>query len=94
MLSLGKRSSKPRALTGLRLRIVETESRFSLRDRDLTRDFGDVLVELSPDIIVVAEDESLLQLEPDGNNVFGVLLRESVGLVDFELVFEEELLVI
>jgi hypothetical protein len=65
-----------------------------LRDRDLTGDLGDVLVELPPNVIVVAEDERLLQLETDGNDILGVLLRESVRLFGFELVLEKELLVI
>ena len=65
-----------------------------MRDGDLTGDLGDVLVELSSDVVVVAEDERLLQLETDGDNIFGVLLRKGVGLIDFELVLEEEFLVI
>ena len=65
-----------------------------MRDSDLTGDFGDILVELSPNIVVIAEDERLLQLESDSNNIFGVLLRESIGLIYFELVFEEEFFVI
>ena len=65
-----------------------------MRDSDLTGNLGYVLVELSTDVVVVTEDERLFQLEPDGDNIFGVLLRESVGLIDFELVLEEEFLVI
>ena len=65
-----------------------------MRDSDLTGNLGYVLVELSTDVVVVTEDECLFQLEPDGDNIFGVLLRESVGLIDFELVLEEEFLVI
>ena len=65
-----------------------------MRDSDLTGDFGDILVELSPNIVVIAEDERLLQLESDSNNIFGVLLRESIGLIYFELVLEEEFFVI
>ena len=97
MLSLGKWIRKfywLQALRRLHLRVVKTEGRFGLRDRDLTGDLGDVLVELPPDVIVVAEDERLLQLETDGNDILGVLLRESVGLFGFKLVLEKELLVI
>ena len=65
-----------------------------MRDSDLTGDLGDILVELSPNIVVIAEDERLLQLESDSNNIFGVLLRESIGLIYFELVLEEEFFVI
>ena len=53
-----------------------------------------VFVELSANVIVIAEDERLFQLETDGDDIFSVLLRESVGLIDFELVLEEEFLVI
>ena len=60
----------------------------------MARDLGNVLVELSPDVIVVTEYECLLQLEADGDDVFGILLRKSVGLINFELVLEEELLVV
>ena len=97
MLSLGKRIRKfywLQALRRLHLRVVKAEGRFGLRDRDLTGDLGDVLVELPPNVIVVAEDERLLQLETDGNDILGVLLRESVGLFGFKLVLEKELLVI
>ena len=65
-----------------------------MRDSDLTGDLGDILVELSPNIVVIAEDERLLQLESDSNDVFGVLFRESIGLIYFELVLEEEFFVI
>jgi len=85
---------QPQAPRCLHSRVVKTEGRLGLRDSDLTGDLGNVLVELSPDVIVVAEDERLLRFETDGNNVFGVLLRESVGLLDLELVLEEEFLVI
>jgi hypothetical protein len=67
----------------IRSRVVETEGRFGLRDGDLAGDLGNVLVEFSPHIVVVTEDECLLQLETDGDNIFGVLLRKSVGLIDF-----------
>ena len=60
----------------------------------MTGDLGDILVELSPNIVVIAEDERLLQLESDSNDVFGVLFRESIGLIYFELVLEEEFFVI
>ena len=60
----------------------------------MARDLGNVLVELSPDVIVVAEYEGLLQVETDGNDVFGILFRKSVGLINFKLVLEEKLLVI
>jgi len=85
---------QPQAPRYLHSRVVKTESRLGLRDSDLTGDLGNVLVELSPDVVIVAEDERLLRFETDGDNIFGVLLRESVGLIDFELVFEEEFLVI
>ena len=78
----------------LHSRVIKTEGRFGLRDSDLTGDLGDILVELSPNIVVIAEDERLLQLESDSNNIFGVLLRESIGLIYFELVLEEEFFVI
>ena len=65
-----------------------------MRDSDLTGNLGNVLVEFSANVVVVAENERLLQFETDGNDIFGILLCESVGLVNFELVLEEEFLVI
>jgi hypothetical protein len=96
MLSLGRSVNFhwAQALGYLHSRVVETEGRFGLGDGDLPGDLGNVLVELSSDVVVVAEDERLLQLETDGNDILGVLFRESVGLIDFELVLEEEFLVI
>ena len=66
-----------------RSRVVEPEGSFCLRDGNLTGDLGDILVEFSPDVVVVAEDESLLQLETDGDNISSVLFGKSVGLIDF-----------
>ena len=65
-----------------------------MRDGDLTRDLGNVLIELSPDVVIITENERVLQLEANGDDIFGVLLRKSVGLVGFELVLEKEFLVI
>jgi len=65
-----------------------------LGDGDLTGNLGNVLVEFSANVVVVAENERLLQFETDGNDILGILLCESVCLVNFELVLEEEFLVI
>ena len=78
----------------LNSRIVESEGCFGLRHGNLPGNFGYILVELSPNVVVIAEDERLLQLKTDGNNIFGILLRESVGLIDFELMLEEEFLIV
>ena len=65
-----------------------------MRDGDLTRDLGNVFVELPPNVVIVAENERLLQFETDGDDIFGVLFRESIGLINFELMLEEEFFVI
>ena len=88
-------SKPPSALgTGIYSRVVKAKGRFSLGDRDLAGNLRYVPVELSSDVVIIAEDERLLQLETDSDNVFGVLLRECVSLIDFELVLEEKFLVI
>jgi len=98
MLSLGRWISKTSGGLGRRelshSRVVKTEGCLSLGDRDLAGNLRNVLVELSPDVVVITEDERLLQLKTDCDNVFGVLLRERVGLIDFELMLEEKFLVI
>jgi hypothetical protein len=91
---MGEQSPSPPVVGFLHLRVVETEGRFGLREGNLARYFGNVLVKLSPDVVIVAENECLLQFETDCDDIFGVLFCESVGLIDLELVLEEELLII
>ena len=97
MLSLDKRISKlslEAALGHPDSRISKTEGRFRLRHRDLPGYLGNILVKLSPDVVIVAEDERLLQLKTHGDDISRILLCESTGLINFELVLEEEFLVI
>ena len=75
-------------------RVVEAKRRLRLVDGDLPRDLGDVAVEGPADKVVVTEDERLLELEADGDDISGVPLRELVRLLDLQLVFEQELLVV
>jgi len=75
-------------------RVVKTEGCLGLGDGDLAGNLGNVLVEFPANVVVVAENERLLQFETDGNDIFSILLCESVGLVNFELVLEEEFLII
>lgn len=42
------------------VRVVEAKRGFGLVDRDLPRDLGDVAIECSADVVVIAEDERLL----------------------------------
>lgn len=75
-------------------RIVEPERRLRLVDGDLTRDFGHVAVEGTAHEVVVAEYERLLEVEPARDDISGVLECEFVCLLGFQLVLEQELLVI
>lgn len=63
-------------------------------DRDLTRDLGDVSVEGSSDIVIIAEDKCLFEVEPDRNDVACVLESKFVGLLGLQLMFEQEFLVV
>ena len=78
----------------LHSRVVKTKGRLSLGNRDLAGNLRNIPVELPSYVVIITEYERLLQLETDSDNVFGVLLRERVGLIDFELVLEEKFLVI
>lgn len=76
------------------VRVVEAEGGFRLAVCYLARDLGDVLVEGAADVGVVAEDEGSREIESDGDNVAGVFSREPLRLLDFELMFEQELFVV
>ena len=54
------------------VRVAKAKCGLGLADRDLTRNFGDVLVERAADVVVVAKNERLFGLESDGNNIFRV----------------------
>jgi hypothetical protein len=76
------------------VRVVETERRLCLTEGDLARDSRHVLVKLAADEVVIAEDERLFELEPDGDDVPRVSQRKLVSLLRFELVLEQELFVV
>ena len=57
-------------------------------------DARDVLVEGAVHIGVVAEDEGLVEVEADGDDILGILSRELLHLLDFQLVLEQELLIV
>lgn len=48
----------------------------------------------SPNIIKVAEYESLFSVETDGNNILRILPRKLLHLLNLEITFEQELLII
>jgi len=76
------------------LRICETKSRFRLTTRNLSGNLGDIVVERSADIIKIAENEGLLEVESDSDDISCVLHRKGARLLDLELVLEQELLVV
>lgn len=75
-------------------RIGESKGSFRRIVSDLARYLGDVLVECSSHVCVIAEDEGFLNVETNGNDVFGVGPGELFCLFDLELGLEQELLVI
>ena len=75
-------------------RVVEAERGFRLIDCNLTRDFGDIPVESTTDVVVIAEDEGLLYVNADSYDIASIAPRELICLLRFELVFEQKLLVI
>lgn len=76
------------------LRVVEAKCGFCLVDSNLAGYLGDVSVKGTADVIVVAEDESLLDVKSYGYDVLCVPSGKLVGLFRLKLVLEEELLVI
>lgn len=76
------------------LRIGESERSFRLGDSDLSRDFGNVSVERSSNVVVIAEDKGLFQVKANGDDVLRILSSECVGLFGFQLMFEQELFIV
>ena len=76
------------------LRIGKPEGGFCLAARNLPRDLGDVAVKCAAHKVKVAEYERFLDVESDRNDIPGVLLRERIGLLNFEFVFEQEFLIV
>lgn len=76
------------------LRVVETKCSLCLVDGNLAGDLGDILVEGTANVVIIAENESLLDVEADGYDVTGISSCELVRLLRLELVLEQELLVI
>ena len=75
-------------------RIGEAKGAFDLVEWDLPGDARDVLVEHAAHVVIIAEDERLLGPKANGDDVFCVLPCELLCLLNLELVFDEELLVI
>lgn len=75
-------------------RFVEPKGSLHLVVGNLPRNLGNILVEHATHVLVVAEDERLLEIEPTGDNVLGVLSRELLGLLGLEFVLEQELFII
>lgn len=75
-------------------RFVESKGGFHLVIGDLPRDLGDILVEHATHVLVIAEDERLFEIEATCNDILGVLSRELLGLLGFELMLEQELFVV
>ena len=80
--------------SGEDVRVVETKRRLCLAEGDLARDFRHVLVELAAHEVVIAENERLFELEPDGDDVPRIFQRKLVSLLRFKLMFEQEFFVI
>jgi hypothetical protein len=79
---------------GRNVRVVETKRRLCLAEGDLARDVRHVLVKLAADEVVIAENERLFELEPDGDDVPRVPQRKLVSLLRFKLMLEQEFFVI
>ena len=75
-------------------RVVETKRGFGLVDGNLSRNFGDVAIEGTANIIVVAEDECLFEVESYSNDVTSIAFSEFISLLRFELMLEQEFLII
>jgi hypothetical protein len=75
-------------------RICETKSRFRLTTRNLSGNLGDIVVERPADIIKIAENEGLFEVESDSDDISCVLYCKGARLLDLELVLEQELLVV
>ena len=76
------------------VRVVETKRRPCLAEGDLARDFRHVLVELATHEVVIAENECLFELEPDGDDVPRIFQCKLVSLLRFKLMLEQEFFVI
>lgn len=75
-------------------RVVETERRLGLIIGNLTGYLDDVVVESAADKIKVTEYERFLEIEADGDDIFGVASTEPPYVLYLELMFEQELLVV
>lgn len=75
-------------------RFVKTKGSLHLVIGDLSRNFGDVLVEHAAHVFIIAEDEGLVGIESTGDYVLCVLSRKLLGLLGFKLVFKEKLFVV
>lgn len=76
------------------LRLIESKSRFYLVISDLAGNSGNIFVESSAHIFIIAEDESFFNIKPTGYNVTSVLPREGHSLFRFKFMFEQEFLII
>ena len=76
------------------IRVIETKRRFCLAEGDLAGDFRHVLVELATHEVIITENESLLKLEPDGDDVPRIFQCKLVRLLRFKLMLEQEFFVI
>lgn len=74
--------------------VVKAEGGFTLVDGDVAGNADDVLVEFSSNVLEIAEDEGLLDVEADRDDVLGVVLAEADNILDCELILEEELFVV
>jgi hypothetical protein len=76
------------------LRVRETKGCFSLTVCDLSRYFGDVLVEGSTHKVIIAENKCFLKVEPNCNDIARVLSGERSCFIYCKFMLEQELLVI
>ena len=76
------------------VRVAETECCPRLAESDLARNLRHILVKRPPEVVVIAENECLFELEPDGDDIPRIFQRKFVSLLGFEFMLEEEFLII
>jgi hypothetical protein len=60
----------------------------------LSGDFGNVTVERPADVVVIAEDKCLLEIETNSDDIASILLCECPGLFRLELMLKQELFIV
>lgn len=74
--------------------VIEAKDCSRLVQSDMLRHATDVLVESTAHEVPVAKDECLLRVEPNGNDVLGVVRGVALNLLDRPLLTEQVLFVV